>query len=257
MNVTCYPVPSKLKSLDICRAFARGCGGTMAIPGQAWMPGPSFFYGVTDANQEQWSQTLLNQQRHDFFYSDNSYFDKARGTQYRVTRNRLQHTGHGMTDGKRFADLDIEIKPWRKDGNHIVLCPQSDDFMRRIVGYTGNWLTNITQALMLRTERPLVVRHWNRDKQAAAATLHDDLRNAWALVTWSSAAAIEAILAGIPAISMGQCAARIPGITLDNIEAINGEAFQFDRYEWAGVLADNQWTMDEIKRGVTWQALNR
>lgn len=254
MTVNCYPMHGKAKSVEICAAFARGCSGRLAGPNVAWSPGPSFFYGIGDVNQEEWAQALLHQNEHDFYYSDNSYFDKTRGSHFRVTKGRLQHEGYGMSDGKRFASLGIEIKPWRTAGDHIVVCPQSDDFMRRIVGYNGDWLTDITQALMLRTERPLKVRHWNRDKAAAAATLHEDLRNAWALVTWSSAAAIEAILAGIPAVVSGQCAAKPASIRMDDIDTADPAGIE--RHEWAAVLADNQWTLDEIRRGVAWSHLH-
>lgn len=252
--VQCYPMHAKAKSVEICKAFAQGCRGVVTKRGEHWLPEPSFFYGVADENQEHWSQALLHQNEFDFYYSDNSYFDKARGTHFRVTKNRLQHSGLGTSDGKRFASLGIEIKPWRTAGRHIVVCPQSDDFMRRIVGYNGDWLADITQALLLRTERPLKVRHWQRDKAAAAATLHEDLRDAWALVTWSSAAAIEAILAGIPAVVSGQCAAKPVSIQMDDID--DADPRGIDRHEWAAVLADNQWTLDEFRRGVAWSALH-
>lgn len=252
--VNCYPMYSKRKSVDICQAFARGCRGQLVLPREVWLPEPSFFYGIDDSNMHAWTDALVHQQKIDWYYCDNSYFDKTRGTYFRVTKNRLQHTGLGMSDGKRFASLGIEIKPWRTAGRHIVVCPQSDDFMRRIVGYNGDWLADTKQALMLRTERPLKVRHWNRDKASAAATLHEDLRDAWALVTWSSAAAIEAILAGIPAVVSGQCAAKPVSIPLDGIDDADPRCF--DRHEWAAVLSDNQWTLDEMRRGITWSHLH-
>lgn len=252
--VNCYPMHAKAKSVEICKAFAQGCRGVVSRPNEHWLPEPSFFYGISNENQEHWSQALLHQRDIDWYYSDNSYFDKTRGTHFRVTKNRLQHSGLGTSDGKRFASLGIEIKSWRTAGRHIVVCPQSDDFMRRIVGYNGDWLADITQALLLRTERPLKVRHWQRDKAAAAATLHEDLRDAWALVTWSSAAAIEAILAGIPAVVSGQCAAKPVSIQMDDIDDADPQGI--DRYEWAAVLADNQWTLDEFRRGVAWSALH-
>jgi hypothetical protein len=258
-SVRCYPVHAKRKSVDICTAFARGCGGIVMAPRLPWVPDPSFFYGVDSSNMEQWAETLLHQDDHDFYYADNSYFDAARGEQFRVTRNGLQHSGIGMSDCRRFDALGIEIKPWRTNGNHIVVCPQSDDFMRRIVGYNGNWLDDIMQALLLRTERPIKIRHWNRNKMEAASTLHADLKNAWALVTWSSAAAIEAVLAGIPVVTAGRCAANLVSVRLDDIEHITQDMLYglIARHTWAGVLADNQWTPDEMRRGIAWSALHR
>jgi hypothetical protein len=255
MNVFCYPMGGKQKSLDICQAFSSGCNGAVA---HKWRPGDAFFYGISDSNQEAWENALLNQHSHDFYYCDNAYFDKARGTHFRITRNRLQHDGvSSESNGKRLAALGIQIKPWRTTGKHIVICPQSDDFMRRIVGYNGDWLADTQQTLALTTDRPLKIRHWNRDKMAAAATLHDDLRDAWALVTWSSAAAIEAVLAGIPVSVSGQSAAAPFTVKLDQLEQNTLPQLQQDRSSWAATLADNQWTINEIKTGTAWAQLKR
>ena len=134
MAVTAYTVAFKKKSMDICLAFVRGCGGQI---GTTLRDGPAVFYGVDASNEAIWREVKASGR--DFFYVDNSMFDSARQSHFRVTKNRLQHTGIGTSDGKRFRALGIDIAPWRAGGAHIVVCPQSDAFMR-FAGYTGRYL---------------------------------------------------------------------------------------------------------------------
>lgn len=251
-----YPVRGKAKSLDICEAFIKGCGGAIVRRADDPLEGPSFFYGVDDSNIHIWNHVRKNP-RYPYFYCDNAYFDSTRQEYFRVTKDRLQHTGYGKSDGLRFKSLGIEIKEWRQNPDgHVVVCPQSDMFMRDIASYRGRWLDEIVA--MLKTvvpHREIRVRHWNRDKGALVTTLQDDLKGAHSLVTWSSAAAITAVLSGIPAVSMSEDSAARPvcGTSIYHLDRL---PMPVNRDVWASVLADNQWTLDEFMDGTCWKALN-
>lgn len=254
--INCYPVAGKQKSIDVCRAFARGCDGAVIYDGK-WRPGASFFFGVNDSNQGAYEGALLNAQ-FDWYYGDNAYFDCARGTHFRVTKNRHQHSGIGQSAGRRFLDKLPGLNVWREDeGKHIVICPQSDDFMRRIVGYTGNWVEDVRAQLALWTSKKIIVRGWNRNKAEAAATLHDDLREAHACIVWSSAAGNESVWAGVPTVVMGQSPARLFSVPLQSLALATIPHPAGNRVEWASVLCDNQWTLDELSKGTAWRSLNR
>lgn len=247
MAVTAYPVAAKRKSHDLCLAFARSCGGQIA---GGYREGTAFFYGVDASNLDLYRQARA---AGDFLYADNSSFDSARQAQFRIARNRLQHDGQGTSDGRRFDALGIPIKDWSAGGEHIVVCPQSDFFMREVVGFEGNWLDDLRARLSLLTDRPLRIRQWNRDKAALSATLKDDLAGAHALVTWSSAAAVTALLEGIPVIVMSpDCAACPMSGTIEQIENLPRPD---GRRNWAGVLADNEWSRQEIADGTAWRLL--
>lgn len=249
VNVTAYPVARKQKAFDICLAFIRGCGGQI---GTDYRPGTvAFFYGVDDSNREVWEKVLANGD--DYFYCDNSYFDARRQINFRVTKNRLQHSGLGQTNGKRFAAMGVEIKPWRARGEHLVVCPQSDHFMKVLVGHDGNWGDAILAHLKTQA-RPVHYRDWKPNKAQLAATLGQDLDGAHALVTWSSAAAVTAVLEGVPVVVQSQdCAARCMAGEPWDFETV---ATPEDRLRWAGVLADNEWTLAEFADGTAWRMLN-
>lgn len=248
VKVMCYPVVGKQKSAEICQAFAQGCGGVVVTGAATLRPGPAFFWGVDSTNVHLWRQARDEKYR-DYYYGDNSYFDSSRKQYFRVTQNRLQHDGLGWSNGHRFAKLEIEIKPWQPEGKHIVVCPQSDDFMTMVVGKGLHWekqLPGFTREVRLRS--------WSRDKTALAATLEADLVDAYALITWSSAAAITAVLNGIPVVCLGQCAASRMGGTLEGIDALPK---YMNREHWAGTLADNQWTLEEMRSGECWEGLRK
>lgn len=252
--VVAYPVQGKKKSHEICDAFIRGCGGAVAktLPSKLDPHASAFFYGVDGSNQHLWKEAKA---RGGFYYCDNSYFDSARQEFFRVTYNALQHSGQGVSDCSRFDLLGIAVREWKREGNHIVVCPQSDYFMATVVGYEGNWGTDACEVLGNLTKRPLRYRLWSADKGKLSATLGEDLEGAHALVTYSSAAAVTALLAGISVNCAADCAAFPLSTPIDELDG-GGIAWSVeDRLNWAGVLADNQWTLDEMREGRAWEHL--
>lgn len=234
-----YPVAGKKKSAEICEAFVAGA------PADAV---GSVFYGVDASNDEAWRDAKHNGP---WWYIDNAYFDSTRQMYFRVTKSRLQHGGKGKSDGTRFAALGIELQPWR-DGEHIVVCPQSDHFMRDIVRYHGNWLADALYDLHALTKRPIRIRPWSADKAKLGATLRAELEQAYALVTWTSAAAITAAVNGVRTVSMGHSAAGPMSGKIFDIENLPTP----ERENWCGVLADNQFTLAEMSGGEAWRMLN-
>lgn len=246
--VTCYPQDGKKKSYDICSAFAVGCGGRVVTDG-VYRGGPAMFYGVDTANEQVWRDVRASGA--DWYYADNAFFDQCRGKYFRVGKNQLQHSGFGTSDGKRFARLGLRLEPWRTTGAHILVTPQSDHFMRVAAGFP-NWLESTLAVLNRCTDREIRIRAWNRDKLKLAQQLPQALAGAWALVTYSSGSAISAILSGIPAISTGECIARrMCGTLAETIE----NPLMPERQEWANVVADHQWSLDEFRSGETWRVL--
>lgn len=256
--IVCYPTPGKDKARRICEAFAVGAGGTVAdrIPGELPIGAVPFFYGVTPATKHLWQQAQDEGQ--DWYYCDNAYFDSTRELYFRVTKNRLQHDGRGISDGRRLNALGISFLPWREPTSrgHVLVCPQSDEFMRLVADYPGEWINDTVPALKGLTTRKIVVRKWERNKAERRRTLQQDLQGCFALVTWSSAAAIAAIAAGVPAICMApDCVARpVAGHYLDEIDC---PPANLQRMPWAAVVADNQWTLEEMRNGTCWRQLQR
>lgn len=245
--LTAYPVAMKRKSFDICAALLEGYPGPTQLVTDGKLRGPgAVFYGVDHSNIQAFNQARAAGL--EYWYVDNSYFDSTRGTHYRVTKNALQHNGVGASNCKRFRALGLSLAPWRDSGSHVLLCPQSDSFMREIAGVAFDWTEKTVEALHNFTTRELRVREWNRDKAKLSRSLPADLEGAHALVTWSSAAAVTAVISGVPVVCTGPSAVQPMSGDLADIESLPHP----DREQWLGVLADAQYTIEEMRDGFPW-----
>lgn len=243
-SVTCYPQPGKGKALEVCRAFAEGCGANgiearvVEQTPRALLPGAAAFYGVRPHWAHLWTQAKA--EGREWFYIDNGYLGRG---EFRVARNAVQ-AAQCRPDFERLAKHGIGLAKWRSSGSHVLVCLQSDEFMTTVAGFTGD----IAQAVRDQTDRPVRVRRKYDPRPLAA-----DLADCWCVVTWASNCAVEAIIAGIPAIVLGESAAApMAGDGLDQIEA---PPTPDGREEWAASLAASQWSLEEIRRGDCWRAL--
>lgn len=245
-SVVCYPQPGKPKSRHILEAFAQGCGGRLA---ETYQEGPAAFYGVVGI-EALWRKARAGS----FYYLDNSYFDNTRWRHFRVGVNALQASGTERPDWSRYMRLGVLVEPWRRGGRHVVVVEQSEHFMREVAEWPIEaWRAHVRREIAANTDRPVVVRPWSRDKAGRMKTLHEDLKDAWVLVTHSSSAANEAVLAGVPVICTGPCAARVMGT--DDFTKIESPHRALNRIDWAAALAGQQWTIDELRDGTAWKHL--
>jgi hypothetical protein len=245
MTPISYAVPTEKTSPRFCRAFAEGCGGTVADDG-GLRPGPVALFG----SPALWD--LLSQARaegRDWWYGDHGYF--GRGEYFRVTRGDLQHDGWGDAQPDRFASFGLSIKPWRTEGGHILLCPP-DDLFAGLLGFSGAaWAENVAAELRRHTDRPIRTRARG---QANSRPLSADLKGCWALVTHSSNAAVEAAMDGVHVFCTAPCAGLALGTgDLSRIEAPERPLRELVLWK----LAENQWTLDEISHGSCWEAIGR
>lgn len=233
-------------------AFAAGCGAAMdSTRVKTLRPGAAAFYGVRPAWSGLWQQAKT--EGRDWYYLDNAWFDVAREKAFRIGINAMQSWRTKDSDGRRLRDLGVSVTERdRNVGRHVVVCRQSEEFMRFNAGYAGGalgWQDDVVNALTRNTARPILIRGKETKVPLAA-----DLVDAWLLVTHASAAAVEALIRGIPVIVTDpHCAAWGLGTTFGRIES--AEPPKGVR-AWAERLADSQWTLDELKDGTAWKAIN-
>ncbi len=225
-------------------AFARGCGAQFDRA-LTRMPGTGVFYGILRG-----LGPLLREYQaagQPWVYLDNGYIGRGHYTGfYRASLNRYQHAGDGDPDYVRLSDLAVSIRPWRK-GACVLVCPPGPEYVEH--HGLGDWLGETLAILESSTDRPIVVRG-----KADTAPLARALVDAHALVTHASNAAVEAVLAGTPVFCTGDCAAS--PMAKSDLAQIDDPVYPDDRDRWAAVLAANQWTLDEMRRGDAWRALS-
>ena len=252
-SVTCYAQRSKPKSQRVLEAFAAGAGGRVVeTSAQRLEAGAAAFYGVRPAWRHLWDEARADGR--DWFYLDNAWFDAGRERFFRVGVNALQSWSQEPSDGRRLRELGVKVRDRDPDvGEHIVVCRQSDEFMRCAAGWQGGmlgWQEDVLNELKRHTDRLIVVRQKGADKP-----LEHDLHRAHCLVTHSSAAAVEALISGVPVIVTDhECAAARFGMKFEQLE--RGRALDPDEIAaWAARLADSQWTLDELRSGAAWKAI--
>ena len=248
-----YAAKGKAKARVVCDAFVRGAGGQGVCqpPPQRLRAGAACFFGVTEPTRNLWQQA--RRENRDWYYLDNAYFDKVRGHLFRAVRCGIQATGFEHPDWRRFAQMGLELKPWKRTGRHIVVVVQSNTYMTVVAGKPSGWWEEGLAQIRRHTDRPILVRGWRSNKMALAKTLREALVDCWALVTWSSAAANEALLAGVPVFVAGKCAASEMG--LSDFSKIESPVYPKGRTRWAAALAGQQWSLDEFRKGVAWRTL--
>lgn len=248
-----YPTAGKGKARVICQAFVDGAGGRLAPANDKLLPGSAAFYGITPDLVDVWQQVL--DVGRPWYYIDNAYFDRCRAHHFRVARNGLQPNTLPAPDFARLKAAGVTVRPWRRAGRHVLVVCQSDWYMRGVAGWPGGgeaWLNAVLARLKALTDRPVQVRPWS-DKFRPDFLFSDQLRGAHAVVAHTSAAAVEALLAGVPAFLTGPCVASpMADHDLGNIE---DPRLPDGRDEWAACLAAGQWTLDEMRAGHAWRAM--
>lgn len=243
--INVYTVHNEKTAPLFAVAFAAGCQGQLRTQDEYYVDNwAGFGSPVTWPGLMETRKCGL-----DWYYGDHAYF--RRHHFYRVTKNAMQHTGTGflsMTEKIRAEKLlrPSEVKPWRKSGKNIIICAQTDGFHKRMG--VADWESEIRQKLALVTDRPIISR-----TKKTARPLAEDLMDAWCVITHSSNAAVEAVLDGVPVISTADCASSVMGLH----DAFNVEypIYPSGRWEWAAKLAANQWTLEEIRKGLCWDRI--
>jgi hypothetical protein len=187
--------------------------------------------------------------------AENGYVGNDRGDRRRYAIALEGHNGSGhwrLGGPERWKELGIELKDWRADGDHILVCPNRSFGMPGFI-MPPNWSETIVERLKRVTKRPIRVRpHPGNDP--AKKPLVEDLKGAWAVVIWSSSAGCEALIEGVPVFSdapwwICSSATERDVATIGSPRCGPERTKAFENLAWA------QWHVEEIERGEPFQYL--
>jgi hypothetical protein len=148
----------------------------------------------------------------------------------------------------RWKRLNTEVKPWQKNGRHIVIAAPTVTYSK--LHGCENWIAETISALAKVTDRQFVI----RDKeQYRRRPIQKDLDGAHALVTHGSNAANEAIILGCPVFCHTSCAAALVGKT--DFSQIERPVYP-DRQPWLNSLGYSQFTEGEVLDGTMWKLID-
>lgn len=267
-SVTAYATPGEFSSPRFCRAFASGARGKYSEQ-PVLRPGAVALFG----SPALWELLLrAREEGRTWYYGDHGYFGRrVRYGQvvpppwyYRIARNAFQAAAPvplGYSERQRADAIlrhqGVQALPWRHGGGHVLVCPPGPVYGRLMaqagvpIESPADWGAWAVRELARHTDRPLRIR--TKDDARGGRPLEADLADCWAVVTFMSNAALEAVLAGVPAFILGPAAFKDLGH--DRLEDVERPRYPDGRFEAARALAAAQWTLDEIESGVAWSSL--
>lgn len=167
-------------------------------------------------------------------------------------------------DPWRPARLEINFRPWRESGDHVLIAMQRTDSEQWAGMPAGDqWLQQTVDTVRQYTDRPIVVRnhprqavtipagcqHWQPQSVAGTYDCFDfdnSIVGAWAVINWNSGPGSQAVIAGVPVfVGADSLAAPVGNCNLAEIE----NPIRPDREQWLIKVSHTEWTMDEIVTG--------
>lgn len=153
---------------------------------------------------------------------------------------RGDHRVPEQIDNSRWRKYGVPVKPWRAEGARVVLCGQTETYSPHYASLDA-WYSSVPAT------------HFRPHPAAANPTQLPSTRD-WThcglAVTLNSSIAVQAVLEGIPAVTMdeGAMAWEVTSHHWSQIE-------RPDRSGWCARLAWCQWADDELREGVPWEFL--
>ncbi len=137
------------------------------------------------------------------------------------------------------------------------------------LGDVTSYCTNLVHAIRKSTKRPVIYRPKPRWKEAAPTpdaefscppqTLEDELKTAWATVTFGSGAEVYYVLAGVHVVEVLDGVAA--PVSLFGIMGLRDSPLKYPEddlvEQWLANLSYCQWSMAEMASGVTWKHLKK
>jgi len=224
-------------------AAAESVGVPLILEGKpVYQGGDAIIWGCIRGAPELMKE--VRKRGHDFWQMDNAY--RGRNSYFRITKNAFQHVGLEQSSPNRWEVVakrfGLEIKPWTK-GKHIVIALSTEHLYRLHGLELKPWLEQTVKTIKKHSDREIVVREKN-----ATGPIEDFIKNAHALVTYTSMAALDALQMGVPVFCDEKCA--VAPMAQQDLSRIESPVYPDDRERLFWTLADHQFTKEELKEGL-------
>ena len=169
-------------------------------------------------------------------------------------------------DNQRLKLLNTQMADWKQTGERIIVCGQVpwDSSVQHISFET--FIDGTIRQLSEYTDKEIVFRPHPQHPEAIAVghlpctlsennTLAEDLQDAFAVVTFNSNAAVEAVIAGVPVFAFDEGSMAWP-IANSDLRKINDPDMP-ERQNWLEQVSYAQWNLEEMSAGLPWERLRR
>lgn len=168
--------------------------------------------------------------------------------------------------------LNIDIKPWRTTGDHILICLQRHGGWSMGGLDVQTWLDRTIMQVRQHSKRPIIVRTHPGDKKIKAILkinhknvhlsnnerLITDLYHAWAMVVHNSSPSVASAIEGVPVFVTDPTPQHSQAYEIANIDLGKLENPDMpERKTWIERISMCHWNFDELRSGEAWQFFKR
>lgn len=207
---------------------------------------------------------------------------------YKNTNNPLKYlrfslddifptTGNYFTenlDSRRWSqikrDYNMDLEPWRKDGNHILICLQRNGGWSMGDTDVMQWCNYTIKRLRKFTDRPILVRAHPGDRRAKDylklkwpnvivsrnENIMQDFINCWAVITYNSSPGVAAAIEGIPVFVTDENPKVSQAYDIANFDLKRIENPEMpERIEWIHKIAMCHFNFKDLREGTAWNII--
>jgi hypothetical protein len=207
-----------------------------------------------------------------FYYIDTGYFGNypSPGNPlgikkwHRIIKNNLQNCNVSFSYSRdrlnilEKSDPQLIWKGWKTTGKNILLVAPSEKPCKYYEIDKTQWLNDTINEIKKYTDKQIIIREKSsRSERVRKNTIYDAFnQDVFAVVTYNSIAAVEAVAYGIPSFVLAPSAAGI--VSLSDISKIETPYYPDDHLveHWKRTLTYNQFTDNEIITGKAWSIIN-
>jgi hypothetical protein len=165
-------------------------------------------------------------------------------------------------------NLNINLKPYRTNGTHILICLQRNGGWSMAGLSVIDWLDVTIKKIQQVSNRPIIVRPHPGDKKimnilkikyknvslSNNPNLLDDLRNAWVTVVYNSSPSVASIIEGVPTFITDPEPKHSQSYLVANTDLnLVENPILHERQSWIEKLAMCHWNFDELRSGEAWK----
>ena len=195
-----------------------------------------------------------------------------RGTTWKVGLNGINRDAYFSdknNDRSRADNLGLVCKPWRSNGDFILICGQHDKSLQwQNMPRMSNWVLTTIKNIQKHTNKSIVFRphprcplpdiekefkNVYRQVPTKLTGTYDDFDmkfdNIHATISYSSNPGIHSIINGVPAFVGPSSLAYDVANDIDFLHDIQ-EPYMGDRQQWLNDYAHTEWTVEEISQGL-------
>ena len=162
--------------------------------------------------------------------------------------------------------LNIRMKDYRVNGNHILICLQRLDGWSMCGTDVQQWLNQTVAELKKYTSRSIIIRKHPGDRRqqniilpknttlSTNANILEDLNNCWATITYNSSPGIASLINGVPVFVTDNVPEHSQTFPVCNTDLTTIEnPILKDRQSWVDRISQSHWNDDEVASGTAWK----